>query len=178
MSKLIDNYLEQEKAKKQTLKQFEYACLISYLNEFADKMDNEKIVHYPDIIEKLMYYGYTPDISEFHDIALARKTHYVFDKTYKLLALADETDLKKNKVYNIIAKVQTYMSCITFLYLIAVLYAGINGMMYEVDDTIKAFLIFISASTATSLLIVLNNEYHQKYELYGVIDKQNKQRKR
>lgn len=125
-----------------------------------------------------MNHSYTPDISGFHDIALTRNTHYVFDKTHKLLALADETDLKKNKIYKIIAKVQTYMSYITFVYLIAVICAGITGIIYGTDDIIKTFLVLINALVINSLLIFLNSEYHQKYELYGVADKQNKQRKR
>lgn len=48
-----------------------------------------------------------------NDIAVTRNTHYLYDKTHDLLALVDETDLKKNRVYNLIAKIRIYLSYIT-----------------------------------------------------------------
>ena len=138
-------------------------------------MDEGKIVQYSDVIEKLMKNGHATDISGFHDIAVERNTRYIYDKTHDLLALADETDLKKRRFYKIIAKIQTYISYLTFVYVIAVLiaalYVGMTGILHDQRDLIAAIIIFVAASFINSLLFVINSEYHKKYEIYGVSEK-------
>lgn len=171
MSHLIDNYLAQEKAKEQKQLEYEHERRTASLLDFADQMDDGKIVHYSDVIEKLMKNGHATDISGFHDIATTHNTYYIYDKTHDLLARADETDLKKHRFYKIIARIQTSISYITFVSLIALLYAVFSGTVYEAVDIIKASLIIISAYIVNSLLFFLNAEYHQKYKLYGIKDK-------
>lgn len=171
MSKLINEYLKQEHIKEQKQREYEHEYRTASLLDFADQMDEGKIVQHSDVIYKLMKNGHATDISGFHDIAVTRNTHYLYDKTHDLLALADETDLKKNRVYNLIAKIQTYISYLTFVYVIAVLYVGLTGILDDQRDLIAAIIIFVAASFINSLLFIINSEYHQKYELYGVREK-------
>lgn len=61
-----------------------------------------------------------------------------------------------------------------FAGLIALLYAGITGIRHDQRDLIAVpLLIFVATGFINYLLLVLNSEYHQKYELYGVTDKRN-----
>jgi hypothetical protein len=126
MSKLINKYLKQEQVKEQKKREYEHEYRTASLLDFADQMDEGKIVQHSDVIYKLMKNGHATDISGFHDIAVTRNTHYLYDKTHDLLAIADETDLKKRKFYNIIAKSQTCISYLTFVYVISVLYEGLT----------------------------------------------------
>ena len=171
MSKLINEYLKQEHIKEQKQREYEHEYRTASLLDFADQMDEGRIVQHSDVIYKLMKNGHATDISGFHDIAVERNTHYIYDKTHDLLALADETDLKKRRFYKIIAKIQTYISYLTFVYVIAVLYVGLTGILDDQRDLIAAIIIFVAASFINYLLLLLNSEYHQKYELYGTNSK-------
>lgn len=157
MSKLINEYLKQEHIKEQKQREYEHEYRTASLLDFADQMDKGKIVQHSDVIYKLMKNGHTTDISGFHDIAVTRNTHYLYDKTHDLLALADETDLKKNRVYNLIAKIRIYLSYITCADLIALLYAGITGILHDQRDLISVpLIIFVAAGFLNFLLLFLN----------------------
>ena len=64
-----------------------------------------------------------------------------------------------------------YLSYQTFVYVIAVLYAGITGILHNQRDMIAVLLIFVVTGIVNSILFFINSEYHQKYELYGVSEK-------
>lgn len=58
MSKLINEYLKQEHIKEQKQREYEHECRTASLLDFADQMDEGKIVKYSDVIEKLMKNGH------------------------------------------------------------------------------------------------------------------------
>lgn len=171
ISKLIDNYLSQERVKEQNQRNNEQARQISLLLEFADQMDKGEVVHYSDVSEKLTDNGYTNDISVFHVIALTRNAHYIYYKKHGLLSKADNNDLRKNQFYKIIAKVQI---CFRFLFLTSLITsvgALIVGTFYALEDILKIFIIVYFILFVDVILLNLTSEYSKKYELYGITNK-------
>lgn len=171
ISKLIDNYLSQERLKEQKQRNNEQARQISLLLEFADQMDKGEVVHYSDVSGKLTDNGYTNDISVFHVIAPTRNAHYIYDKKHGLLAKADDNDLRKNQFYKIIGKVQR---CLTYLFLTSLItFVGalIVGTFYSLEDVLKIFIIVYFILFVEVILLNLTSEYSKKYELYGITNK-------
>lgn len=171
ISKLIDNYLSQERLKEQKQRNNEQARQISLLLEFADQMDKGEVVHYSDVSGKLTDNGYTNDISVFHVIALTRNAHYIYYKKNGLLARCDDNDLRKNQFYKIIAKVQICLRYLFLTGLITFVVACIIGAFDYIEDALKIFIIVYFILFVNLILLNLTSEYSKKYELYGITNK-------
>lgn len=160
ISKLIDNYLSQERNN-------EHACQISLLLEFFDQMEHGEVVHYSDVREKLTHNGYANDISVFHVIAPTRNAHYIYYKKNGLLARADDNDLRKNQFYKIIANIQICLRYLFLTGLITFVWSFIVGTFDSLEDVLKIFIILYFI-----LFVNLTSEYSKKYELYGITNKE------